>query len=320
MRIPLAAALALTTLPVHADTLPQGEFMLGTYIWPETVLPRYATLLVDGENLSLELSYALPFNIDTCDFDGICNHAVIAATAQASVEDGELRLSNVEIGAEIPPDIWTDGMLAEGYADMLLGAIQGAPLMVGPDTFTFATDQGPVIFFETDATMRDAIRAYPVTVELSIIALDGCEVRNIAPLFTRTDLPAPQAHFRDALSGMARFVDNAQQLDRLSYITVDLATRDDALFNRHMQANILPRMLATSSVDLNDIEAVWADVGGIFFNDDRIAFETAISFYGDTLAPLVDFMRYQNETGYEWFHDAACDDLSFGFIAAQEGG
>ena len=67
LRLALAAlSVFLLTLSgsLRAETVPQGQFMLGTYVWSDKLLPRYATLRIDGTALTLSFSAEYPLNYE----------------------------------------------------------------------------------------------------------------------------------------------------------------------------------------------------------------------------------------------------------------
>lgn len=321
MRFPLVAALALIALPLHADTVLRGSYMLGTYIWPETELPRYARLgIYYGDDVRLELSYALPLDTHGCNMTLRCEYDVDVARARVNMEDGTFQLSEIDTGFYVSRFVWADGMLADEYAELLLGMIQDAPMTVTPHRVTFETAEGPVEFYEANSLAQDAIRAYPIAQGLWIGGMAFCEVRNIAPLFTRTDLSDAEETFRDALVGMAHQVSVEQQIDMINPSPIVDYPRDEARITALTQIRMLPDFLASGGHEIVYDGDVWDAAGSTLFQNDGDAVREALDVYGNTLGPLVSFLTYQLSIGADGQVDRPCDDLSLGFIAAQEGG
>ncbi|MBF9043455.1 hypothetical protein HKCCE4037_08960 [Rhodobacterales bacterium HKCCE4037] len=312
----LACTSALAATPSAAQPLPDGEYMLGTYIWPDTHLPRYVTLLVYDPYLSIEFSSAIPMNSEVCAETGGCWYSVIGASARVDAASGTLDLSEIGISLEAAR-LLDDGGHGAAYIEPLLALIDGATI-AETDTGLTLTQSGQTLeFFETDADTRDAIRAYPITMNVSIIDMGFCDVRTLAPLLMR-DASTP---FANVLQGMAHQAGLQHQIEQLGFYGTDVQPEVRELVFPIQRSARMPNMLAARGFDATPtgIDAFWEDMGDALYRGDRAAFDATMAGYGDSFTPLIDFMHHLRDIGGPAPEDQVCDDLSFGFIAAQDG-
>ena len=316
MRLFMIAALAcLTALHAAADPLPRGQFLLGTFIWPETALPLYTTLLVEGDVLRIELSSVMALNITECDTTGDCIYSVDIISAKAEVQDGILRLSNIEIDTDPALD-WREDLPAHMlYATPLLALIDGARVTETPGGLTLTSASGALQFYHTDAEARAAIRAYPFALDASIRTMAGCEVRGLAPLFTRDDLTARERDFTGALRGFAVGAQINALREQADPWQGDPNLVDDDLVRSLSRAGAIPNLIAFSATDpdVDPVEVFWADLGQSLYDEDRATFDADLARYGDTLDPLIAFLRHLQTADIP---SNVCGDLSVGFLDA----
>ncbi|WP_224813656.1 hypothetical protein [Hasllibacter sp. MH4015] len=313
----LTAALCCAALPALADPLPQGEFMLGTYIWPDNVFARYVTLHVEGAALAVEISGGVALNIDECDTTGACIYAANVATATAILENDILRLSDVVIDTDTPLEAANSRPVREVYTDPVLNGLTGARLTSTDTGFTLSGTAGDWHFFETDAATRDVIRTYPLAFNVSITRMAGCEIRVLAPLFADPDPSEAEARFRLALRGFALGQAFHTELAALAPMfgepNPDETPRIDVL----RIATLLPSLLASMPEDRGDpAEAAWELFGDGEFADDRAGFDAILAEYGDTLEPLIELLQHVRANDVRPSAGAACTDPSFGFLDA----
>lgn len=218
-----AAAFAAAT-PLNADTLPQGAFMLGSHVWPDAILPRYATVFIEGGEITLEMSSAVPLNAAECDTTG------------------------------------------------------------------------------------------------------GCEVRGLAPLMARDDLTAGEAAFVQAMNGAVIVAEITVQMRALAPVLAepsDISEEEQARAMLLRARTMLPTLLGfeQQGPDATDtFDTLWNGMAQGIWAGDRDRYDADIASYGDTLLPLASFLRHMRTIAGPITTQAACDDLSFGCIAAQEGG
>lgn len=313
------AAMLLATLPLRADPLPQGEFMLGTYLWPDFAYPFRATLSVGDTGVTLGLSRYVPLNFLECNTTGTCLYAITTATARAEVTDGIVILTNIDVSPPFTPEVWDDPDPHVIYTSRLLAALQYATLTPTDTGFTLASAQGPTTFVYTTPQAQAAINAFACTQGISMQSLLGCDVRQLAAMFIRTDLNVGEQVFRDALRGMADVWDLIAQRAALDPMLSEPHPEDEAELDA-LDAVIAIRIIFRAMPDVADpLEAAWDGPGRDIFRDDRAAFDAAIASYDGTLLPLVAFMRHTSDMPSLSTNPRPCDDLSFGFIAAQGG-
>lgn len=330
MRLPLlAAALGLASLPLHADPLPQGEFMLGSRVWSDEMLPRFATVFIEGTAITLELSSPIPMNIRGCDTSGDCVYSLTAATARAEGDGLNLTISGVDILPAPPESVWDDIVPPSSYAEHLLGMMDTSTVLETEGGFALTTASGPIEFLRTDADARDAIRAYAIMLDLSINQLGGCEVRGLASLFARDDLSDAETAFIRALSGAVRVDGLSRQIRAIDPFEGTLDQTDEEAEAAVAQAralrvrSMLPVLLGSMQqgpVAPSSLDPVWNDIAVGLWDGDRERYDADIASYGDTLFPLARFLRHMRTIEGPIRAQTACQDLSFGFIAAQDGG
>ena len=318
-RLILALMSLALAAPLHADPLPQGEFLLGTYIWPDAALPRYATLRVDGAALTIELSSALPLNPTECDTTGNCIFGDDLVTAQADVVDGVVRLTSVDVDADAVIDDGPDYPTHALYAVPLLAGIEAASVSDAPNGFTLTSGLGTIYFYRADAEARAAVQAYPMGLSLSIRQLAGCDVRNLAPLFSRPDLTEGEVMFRDVLRGMAVATQIDAERRRAAPPLGDRDTVDQNLVRSLQFAGMIPTFMSFEPTPegQDPVEVFWSDTGQSMFEGDRAGFDAAVARYGDTLLPLVGFFRHMRGEGVNTDAATQCTDLSLGFISSR---
>lgn len=319
MRFPLVAALALTALPLHADSLPQGDFMLGTFILPDTLAPLYMTVTINGTQLSVELSSASPLNHSACEATGTCVYAVNTATATVESDGLSFTLTNVDTSPDFPIEIRDERAAHTAYTETLLDAMHDSALLETDYGFSLISGAGPLEFFATDAAAGDAIRAYAFSLNESIRSLGGCEVRGIAPLFSRSDLTAREQVFRDALRGFSHATDLDQQRRSLRGSLGEDALLGNDEVTAFSLAIDLPFMMSRDPDTPDVVEQFWDGFGAILFRDDREAFDAAIAGYGDTIVPLVTVSRHFRESGFAVLGITPCFSLSSQFLPVDGG-
>ncbi|GAB5448586.1 hypothetical protein [Gymnodinialimonas sp.] len=319
MRLTLITAALLLANPTAADTLPQGRFMLGSYIWPEGAIPYNATLQIEGAGIAISLSSARALNLSECDATGDCIYTLPIATAQGSSDSLSLTLSDVAL-MPTPESLWSDSMPTSVYADQLISALHDTAILTEDHGFSVLSSFGPLHFYNVDTGGQEAINAYPLHMEMSRRDLAHCDVRQIAPLFTRSDLSPGEVAFRDALRGMAYRWALSAKIDTLVplYDTLGPAVLEetDAL----AQAALLPVLLALEPEGPTVIEQFWEGPGRARLDDQRPAYDAMVAQYGGTLVPLADFLRHLAQNDAPRRVQPPCDDLSFGYIAARNGG
>lgn len=318
--LPALAALTLSVLPLHANTLPQGAFMLGTYALSDLLVPRYMTVVVEDSALTIEVTSPIPLNHLECDTSGDCVYAVTSVTAQIDGDGMSVTLTNVDIAADFPDEIWDDLYPHTAYSGPLLTALHDSTPVETTHGFTLTTAQGPLEFFRVEPDTRDTIQSYAMGLNLSMRLMAGCEVRGIAPLFSRTDLTPGEVQFREVLRGFSHQAALNRESGSLRPFRAEHDPANDLRVQQIMMESMLPNFMTfvPEGPDLED--RVWDEVARNAFREDRAAYDAAIANYGDALRPLSAFIRHMQTLDQSTLADRVCDDLSLGFIAAQDGG
>ncbi len=293
--------------------------MLATYLWFDDVFPLYAILEVDGTDLELSLLRPIALNSTECDTKGTCIYAVATATAQEDLTNDIVSLTNVDIVAELPPEVWEDRDPHNIYTDRLLAVLQDAQLAPNDTEFTLTSALGSTDFVEARSRGQFAVNAYAYMLGLSVRELQTCDVRQLAPLFTRTDLTDGEQVFRNALRGMAHRWALQAQYSALNPFFGEALPESEAQVRALAGAYAIPGFLTGMPNDPDPIEAIWATAGRAMFRDDRAAFDAAIAGYDGTLPALVAFMRHTADSPIPNYGPPQYGDLSMGFIAAQGG-
>lgn len=318
-------ALAITTFallltgPLRADILPQGSFLLGTYIWSDKLLPRYVSLTIDGNTLSLDFSSPLPLDHDACDSEGDCIFRTRAATAQLLLQDQRIVLTEVDIdqNARIDPSAERHaGYPAHDiYTWPLVSMLQGALLSETPTGFRLDTGGLQLDFYRADQVAQNAAQAIPVVFELSIRRMAGCEVRSIAPLFLNPSPNVREQRFLNVLHGLVHQMALDQEGRRLTPYQGNPSPEQMARGRMVAMAMRLPAMMANFHPDPGSafVEPFWDRVGKKAFKDDRAAYDTAIVGYGAGMSDLVEFYRHLRAINPEITAETVCADPSVGF-------
>ncbi|MEZ5715826.1 MAG: hypothetical protein R3D85_12015 [Paracoccaceae bacterium] len=317
LRLLLPLAL-LAALPLRADPLPQGDFMLGTYIWPDTLLPRYVELQTADDRIDITLSSALPLDFKACDDDGDCLFSTHAATLRGTVEDGKLVISDTQMDpdAVIDPSAQQHAGLPDWalYTGSLVTRLHGASYAATDFGFTLTSGGTTLAFYRGDAAAFAAARAIPIIFELSIVQMAHCEVRSIVPLLQGAPTDDTR-RFRNTLGVLARQVDMQNMARALS--PLDQAS-DATNRPRSKHALIdarLPSLIAGLTSDLEPpyADAFWDQLGATLFRDNRAAYDMAIDGYGLALDDAVAFYRHLRAHVAEISAETVCADPSFGF-------
>jgi len=314
-------AFVMSALPLSADPLPQGSFVIGSYLWQEGQVPRTISLDIQGNDLTLILSSGIALDWALCDQEGDCIYETIAATATASVEDGRLVLTDIQIDEDAVIDPGAPEPTHQTYTARAIGTLQGARFAETDIGFSLDTGVFTMPVFSASSEVRWAIEAYPLAMEISIVQLATCEIRALAPLFSRSDLSAGEAAFRDAVTGFGHL--RSLEAARIRQSPVGAGLTEDSLETGRILslAMALPALISYADGPLGPdlIEAFWASSGQPMFRNNRVEFDNVVAGYGDTLMPLVAFLRHIRDTTPDFSAPASCADPSFGFIAAQGG-
>ncbi len=317
-RLTMALALASAgAFASAADELPQGHFMAAPFFADDTLLPRYIALEVDGAHLALSFFSQITFDHEACESQQVCEHRLLAASADAELEDGRLVLKEVDIDTEVGLDVPRFGSPHLRYTAPLLEAMQGATFSETDWGYDLRFGDNTLSFFRATPNAQDAIAAFAVAMNLSIRNLAGCEVSSLAPLF---DDPAPseaQALFRSALMGLELQADLLHQTEAIgdTFAMEEDDPRVDE-YRRLQRIGMAPQLLAfTTSPDATLTDRL----SQLLENEAGPAFEQQdTEFYGPHLPAMVALFDYF-QTSPEINATAACTDPSFGFIAAQGG-
>jgi len=280
------------TLPLRAEPLPQGEFMLGTYIWPEIVLPRYATLRIEGEEVSVEFSYPLPLDFIGCEERGACAFHSVAAIAQASLEDGVVRIDGIEEAADavIDPDLLQRYGQPDHqfYTYPLFGLLHRASVQLSETGFELEGAGGTLEFFRLEGMAQEAAMVLAITHGASITEMAHCDVRQIVPMFLRPDTD-PRV-----FSVLAGFIHQWKLTRARGPLNIDDLTPEEMKRRTLRQvASSLPSYAAAFAPEPGSAfrEVFWDTLGQNVFEGDRAAYDSILAGYGDGLDELVAYHR-----------------------------
>lgn len=316
-----AFALVVAALPAKAETPPQGLFLLSNYIWPEEVFGRFVSLRIEGDVVTVEFSSHVGLNYDECSVTGDCLFAIDAATAQIEVTDGQLVLSGVDVLPDLPIDTRPTGQAHVQYVAPVMGLIDRADITNMPNGFTLTQGETSYDFVSTTPETRQALIAYPVALNVSLRSIGGCDIRALAPLFTRDDLTEPEATLRDALLGMAVMWQLDTERARIDPVLGDgeIDEENIPIENQLRMTLALPRFLSSLNAEAEPalIDEAWEAFGEGAFSNDRAQFDAAVARYGDTLLPLVAFQQHLNAASFDGDPAGFCADPTLGFLAAQ---
>lgn len=316
-------ALGLTAFlaaPAFADPLPQGAFLLAAQPAPDFVLPRYVTLRIAGERMELVYSSPLPLDFEACDRGDGCIFSATGATATATLSEGRVNLTDIVFETDAPLDPSLPGPAHEVYVTPILGGLQGAILTETPGGFTIDTGTETWVFHALDAAQQAQVMAVPLFYELSIHALDGCEVAALAPLLQSDDPSPGAARFRAALASIAVSVEIAKELRVIAHRDADPQGIDRDVADRLLRLTILPMILSMSDPAGGPTlaDAGWAGQGSGLFAGDRAAYDAALAEYGTDIDAHVALLRHLRETSPRITPETVCADPSLGFIAAND--
>ena len=307
----------LAATPLMAEPLPQGDFMLGTHIWPDDQLPRYATLHIKGETLDIAFSSAMPIDVLACKEKGDCRISAHAATMRATLEDGLVTLTDITLDdtAHVDPHLeeTTGQSAATYYTSPLITLLNRAQLSPTETGFTLDFGAGTLDFYRGDETAFTAARYLPILYDQSAHALAGCEVRSILPMLQSPPQSGSEKRRHALLSAIAFLGDLEQKLLALPTDPYDPVQPKDrlALF----LTLSLPSLIAIPGEPGEglDLEAFWGTKGRKVFKDDRAGFDAAVASWGDNLEPLVAFLRRMRDAPTEVTPKAICADPLLGF-------
>ncbi|MEJ6393694.1 hypothetical protein V8J82_10530 [Gymnodinialimonas sp. 2305UL16-5] len=314
---PIALVLALASagaLPIQAEPLPEGSYILGTYIWGDTHVPRYVTLLVEGDEVSVEFASAGPLAYLACIEERQCHDRIIAAHADVGLQDGALHLSNVDIAAGADAAI-DDSPNALPYVEPLLAGLDGAAYTQTAEGFRLSTGQGIWDFYEADAPTRDAIRVYAYATNLSISQMAGCEVRQLAQMFMAPDPGADVTRFQNALMGMTYMTALNLELTGLGEASQDPDDSDAALRREVLLRLALPRLLMGPDTEDPFETRLTAVLAAPPFETWDMTNDEVNALYGGHLDAFVAFQAHIDANPGLLTAASACRDPSFGFIA-----
>lgn len=318
--IRILMVLCLMAVPLRADPLPQGDFMLGSSFWSPDLFGHYVTLRIDGTQMTVELSNPVMMNDTVCMETGVCTHVVDVATAQLEGDGLTLNLTNVDIFSDLSEAVWSPRVPVQAYAEPLLAALRDSAVLETDDGFALTTASGPLQFFRTDAATREIIRAYPLELEVSIRDLAGCEVRELAVFLSRDDLSPAEETFRLSLQGFAHMWRLRAERAALDPLMGERDPANQAALDTLTLRSLLPQLLALSPdgpMAPGAIETIWSDFGRNIYPNNRTEFDAEIASYGDVLVPLAAFRAHVDGSSVPIIAQNACTDFSFGFIAAQ---
>ncbi|QDC07789.1 hypothetical protein FHY55_00365 [Oceanicola sp. D3] len=316
----VAALLALAALPGRADAPPQGSFMLGSYIWPEHVLPRSVVLTFEGEQMQLHFLYPLPLDHAACDREGVCEPRVQAATATARIDAGKLVLEAFEIDrdAAIEPSTVTHvGMPQDAvYTNFAISFLQMARFAPNAHGFTLDSAGTTLEFFEVRGDDALAIAALPVIFEQSIAKMAGCEVRALAPLLAETEPTEKEARFQRVVRGFGTSLDYDFAARRAAPRMAEPTEEERMQAAKLRAASGLPGMVAGIFRTSEDggVDEFRAQMGLKMFRDDAEAFDAVVAAYGEALPDMIAFLRYVPTVPDRLNVDGLCADPSLGFM------
>ena len=294
-----------------ADTLPDGEYMFGGYLWPQSHLPHYVTVITQAGTSRLEFSSTLPINLGECVEGGLCLYQHAPVTFRADVSNGTVQLFDVAIEPDADATLdYRD--LSLRYIGPFLAYLQNADVGFFDTGFTVTNLGLTHSFFATSAIGRSAIRAYPPLVGRTAYDLRGCAVHALAPSLQEPDLTDPfvrtlfaqgwasrlNAPYRFAVSGDGRPEDpELQDFEFWSGIRMFIGV------SRHFD---------TSQIE-QEIEGFWSRRGETILGGDRAAFEAILGGFGTGLADWIRFGQHVFDDATETSAQAVCADPTLGF-------
>ncbi|UYV37541.1 hypothetical protein N4R57_21905 [Rhodobacteraceae bacterium D3-12] len=315
----ILATFGLFAAALRADPLPQGQFLLGTYVWPDSILARYTVLSIQGDTLVLRFSYPLPLNFQACERGENCIYDARAATAQLALTGDTLTLSNVEIDTDAPiepsAEKYTGKPAHALYTTPMLALLNNATLHSTPTGFQLNTGALKLDFYRADDTAIAAAQSLPITHSLSIARLAACEVRAIAPLFLNPSPNADEQRRLNVLTGFVQQLKLEQKTHALNPILGKPSDADKARAKRISLTMRLPVFAAGLFPDPGEpfVEPLWEKPGKAMFNQNRAAYDAALGGYGNGLNDLVEYYRYMRKSAPKPTIQEVCDDPLLGF-------
>ncbi len=318
---PLLAALALLACPASAADLPQGSFLLGTYIWNEAVLPRSVLLTFEGAEMRLAFVHPLPLDFEACDTEGICDTSVEVLTASAVIDEGRLVLDDIELDedAAIEPTVAEHVGLPQDwlYTNYAFGFLQMAEFTETANGFQVGQEDARVDFYRVAPEDVLSIIALPVVFEQSIAQMAGCEVRALAPLLAKPDPTPAEARFAAVVRGFGTSLDFDFQARRLTPFKGTPSEADELAAAKLRAAAWMPGRIAGlfRTPEEGGVEEFRQGIGLKMFRDDAEALDAAIAAYGAALPDMVAYFRHVPTVAERLDVEGLCADPSLGFIA-----
>lgn len=294
--------------------------MLGSFIWPEHVLPRSVVLTFEGERMTLEFVHPIPLDYEACDREGICETRVQAATATARIDAGKLVLDRFKIdrAAAIEPSTETHlGMPQDAvYTNFAISFLQMARFAPSDHGFTLNSAGTTLEFFEVRGDDALAIAALPVIFEQSIAQMAGCEVRALAPLLAKDAPTDREARFQRVVRGFGTSLDYDFAARRAAPRMAAPTEAQMVQAAKLRAAFRLPSMVAAifPTPAEGGLAEFRARIGMKMFDEDAEAFDAAVAAYGEALPDMIAFLRHVRTVSERLSVEAICADPSLGFM------
>lgn len=307
--------------PASGAPLPQGEFLLGTYIWPEKALPRYLRLRIEGERIELHFFSPSALDWQACDETGDCQATALGGVANAQLISGLVSLAEIEIDQSAPLDPMMPEHFGkpahEVYTEAVMDALSGAVYSETVHGFRVTGRENALDFYAVPPDSWDLFNGYAEAMAQSIVSMAFCDVRALAPILNN---PAPSAQvqrFIHALEVMRTGWQTHLEGRRVAPYKAELTAAQEAEAKQLQLTRVLPGLLASLTPEGQDLdpEQFWADTGHKIYKQDRAAFEADLARYGPGLADWMAFNRYLAQTRTSSPKVAeVCADPSLGFL------